>query len=84
MAALIEGDLTEDTRWGLALTEPTGNVREIVWPAGYSGRHGNPVQLIDDRGQVVASLGDHLELGGGENGQHVWIACAGTIKVKAP
>jgi hypothetical protein len=39
----------------------------IIWPYRYHiDRSSNPVQIYDDTGQVVANLGDYIEIQGGE------------------
>ena len=39
----------------------------VVWPADFTARRvpGEPVELLDGAGQVVASEGDHIFAGGG-------------------
>jgi hypothetical protein len=36
----------------------------LIWPGGYSGR-GTPPSIVDQRGQILASVGQHVTLGGG-------------------
>jgi hypothetical protein len=79
MAALIEGDLVADSRWGIALRDSTGTFREVIWPFGYTARPGDPPELLDERGQTVARVGDRVGIGGGEDASNTWIACPGEV-----
>src|SRR6266550_261025 len=36
----------------------------LIWPGGYSGR-GAPPSIVDQRGQILASVGQQVTLGGG-------------------
>lgn len=71
-AALIQGTLVRHPDWGIALEEPNGNVRQVQWPAGIQ-QDGD--SLIDGDGAVVAQVSDAVEIGGGETGDGVWLAC---------
>jgi hypothetical protein len=80
-AALIEGTLVADHATGVALDDPAGFVRPVIWPHGYSGRPGTPVAVVDASGAVVARVGDRVQIGGGEiTNDGAWMACGG-IKV---
>ena len=77
MAALLQGQLTADARWGIALRTPDGQVRQVVWPNGYSGAAANgTVILRDTEGRDVARTGDWVEVAGGELEDGAWIACS--------
>ena len=81
-AALIEGVLVADEASGVALDDPAGFVRPIIWPHGYSGRPGAPIAVVDAGGNVIARVGDHVRIGGGEiTGDGAWMACGGTTVV---
>jgi hypothetical protein len=84
MAALIEGDLVADPRWGIALRDSTGTIRKVTWPFGYSARPGDPPELLDARGQAVARVGDRVGIGGGEDAPDTWIACPGQVQRLVP
>jgi len=81
MAALLEGRLVEDERWGLALVDANGTVHKVVWPYGYSARRDVAhVALLDPTG--VAVTGQGLQIGGGEIGSDgAWLACGIGVEV---
>lgn len=83
-AALIEGILVSDERWGLAIQDPEGLTREVLWPHGYAARReASGLALIDGDGSVVAHEGDRVQIGGGETSSDgAWLGCGG-IKVVA-
>ena len=83
-AALIEGILVSDERWGLAIQDPEGLTREVLWPHGYAARReASGLALIDASGSVVAHEGDRVQIGGGETSSDgAWLGCGG-IKVVA-
>jgi len=77
MAALLEGTLVASGTSGIAVMDPSGGTHEITWPFGYSGRvDAAGLHLIDDTGSVVATVGDIVQVGGGETG-NTWLACGG-------
>ena len=77
-AALITGTLVADVRWGIALDDPAGFVREVVWPSGYAARDDGRLLLLNEAGRVVAREGDQVTIGGGEIGSDgAWLACGG-------
>jgi hypothetical protein len=74
LLALRIGTLVEDPRSGLGIKDVTGEVTPVTWPFGYSTRPDfGGLALVDERGAVVAHVGDTVELGGG--GDDFWIAC---------
>jgi hypothetical protein len=83
-AAITEGDLVAHEEWGIALNDhDTGGIRRVIWPHGFSARQdGDGLALLDASGAVVARVGDHVRIGGGESGAESWIAC-GNITVVA-
>lgn len=87
MAALLDGVLVADERWGVAVADPgTGQVRRVIWPNGFSARpDGETRVLIGASGATVGRIGDHVQIGGGETGgDGSWLACPGTIALQAP
>jgi hypothetical protein len=78
-AALVEGDLVADPRWGLVLADVDGLTRKVVWPHGFAARQdGSRLALLDAGGSVVAHEGDRIRIGGGETGDDAaWLACGG-------
>ncbi len=77
-AALIEGELVADPTTGVAIHDPAGLIRAVIWPHGYSGRPGTPIAVVDEDGNVIARVGDTVRIGGGEiTGDGAWMACGG-------
>ena len=84
MLARNGGRLVADARWGLALDDPAGFVREVIWPYGYVARQDQRLVLLNDTGQIVAGEGDEVAITGGEIGSDgPWLACGnpGSIEV---
>lgn len=80
--ALISGRLVADARTGLAISDSTGKVTPVLWPFGYSARSGlSGLELVDDRGAIVAREGDFVEMGGGLGANETWGACPGSVTV---
>jgi hypothetical protein len=76
MAALLEGRLVADARWGIAVQAPDGQVVKVMWPNGYVGRQtGGLIELLDGRGAVYARVGDQVSMGGGLGPADWWYAC---------
>ena len=99
MGALFVGTFEGDAESGCVWLLPEQQDRKsydpvrvaVVWPAGFSART-NPLRLYDAEGQLVATEGDPLRLGGGfvpatgfeglgrcQLGESVW----GPVKVSA-
>jgi len=78
-AALIEGTLVADERWGMALAGTDGLRRKVLWPHGYTARReAGGLVLYDAGGSVVAREGDVVSMAGGETGSDgPWLACGG-------
>lgn len=82
MDALIGGTLVRHAPSGLGITDADGQTTTVVWPFGYSARdEGGRIALVDERGQVVAHVGDEIQVGGGFG--DVWYAC-GPVSVVVP
>lgn len=80
--ALISGRLMTSAQSGLAVVDSTGHVTEVLWPFGYTARRSvSGVELVDEKGAVVAKEGDFVEMGGGLGANAVWGACPGSITV---
>jgi len=73
--ATIEGRLVADAVAGVALEQPNGRRRSVIWPFGYALRAGDPPALLDAEGEVVALIGDLVELTGGEDSGGAWRVC---------
>ena len=80
MAALTSGTLVRDATSGVALRDPDGSVRQVVWPYGYTARDdGGRLVVLDASGAVVAHEGDRVSIGGGEiDSRGTWLGCGGT------
>lgn len=73
--ATIEGRLIADAVAGVALEELGGRRRSVVWPSGYALRPGDPPALLNADGEVVARIGELVELAGGEDSGGAWRVC---------
>jgi hypothetical protein len=84
MAALLDGVLIADPRWGVAVQVASGGpIHKVIWPNGFTARtEGGRLALLDRDGHVVAHTGDRVQVSGGEGGaDDAWFACDGTIVV---
>jgi hypothetical protein len=53
-----QGEVIESSTVGTAVREPTGQVRDLQWPTGYTARRsGNSIEVLDAKGNVVAVTG---------------------------
>ena len=78
MDALLEGRLVNSGTSGIAVGDASGGIHEIAWPFGYSGRVDPAgLHLLDETGGVVATIGDTVQVGGGEGNGGIWFACGG-------
>lgn len=78
MQAHIDGSLsavTDGADHCLAVLRGDGHLYSVSWPAGFSARFADPAQLLGPDGEVVATEGDHLDLGGGYGGERL-VTCA--------
>lgn len=72
----VEGSLVADARWGLALSDATGRITEIIWPSGFAGGPSiGGSLLLGSGGQVVGRTGDTLKIGGELRADGAWLAC---------
>jgi len=66
MDALITGELVA-TNGCLRVKDKYGNNVLLIWPVGFSPHtEQGIIQVLDSTGQAVASVGDWVEIGGGE------------------
>lgn len=66
MDALLVGELIL-VDGCLRLNDSDGNSFLLIWPRGFSMRkEKNIIQVVDNTGQLVAQVGDNLEISGGE------------------
>ena len=75
MTALIEGVLVREEGSGIGIVASDGTRYQVVWPAGFVGVTGDPAFVINDTGQRIAKVGDHVALGGGEIAPATWQTC---------
>jgi len=63
-SALLAGRLSGDRAGALACFWIADHPDlPIIWPTGYSAQD-NPLRVVDDRGRMVAAVGDAIRLGG--------------------
>jgi len=66
MDSLLEGRLELDDNGCLRVNDNFSNYL-IIWPYGFSLRtEGEEIQIIDEKGQIFARVGDVIKIGGGE------------------
>jgi len=57
----------------------------LIWPSDYGYRESRgTVEVLDERGQVVARVGDHIEVGGGETKSLAHAAAEGVVRKVCP
>lgn len=82
-AALLEGTLARGPD-GTAVVSWEFGEHAVQWPDGFVVEHEPELRLLDDRGELVASEGDPIHVGGGFTpGDEVFIAC-GYVSSEAP
>ena len=77
LTALGSGILALNPRTGLGFVDESGRVlTDVVWPDGYSARYkdGQAI-LLNDSGDLVATVGDEMSLGGGYGDDNVFHVC---------
>jgi hypothetical protein len=68
---------------GLGVIDFRGNVRDVVWPNGYSARRtADGAVLLGREGEVIAHEGYHLDFDAIDNGGPLW-PC-GDVQVETP
>jgi len=85
MAALSEGLLVRNDQSGVALRDPKGLMRQVIWPDNYSTVNDNGwLIVLDAAGNTVAHEGDRVSIGSGEiDAKGTWLGCGG-ITTLAP
>jgi hypothetical protein len=73
--ALLEGEMLADEASGFIVRHAEGFITPVTWPPGYTVRDGERRELLDPAGSVAARQGDHVALGGGEDGTGVFVVC---------
>lgn len=83
--ALASGTLTNNRPDGLALRVADGSIERVLWPFGYSSRgFVGSMELVGPTGAAIAREGDSVQMGGGVNGDGIFVVCAGTVAKVAP
>ena len=63
---LLPGTLVMDKDGYLRVNVDKDTQALVIWPYGYSLKvEGKEIQIINDKGQIVAKVGDTVKLGGG-------------------
>lgn len=76
MEALVEGKLVL-INGCLRINDTYGNSYLLIWRPGFSTHMDQGiVQIIDSMGEVVASVGDFVAIGGGENPTPTYLGLA--------
>jgi hypothetical protein len=77
-----EGVLVEHPDWGLTVQDDAGGVVPVLWPYGSAMRlDGSRIALVGPSGDVIAHVGDRLQMVGGYTGRGEWLPCPGKIAV---
>jgi hypothetical protein len=77
-ASSIEGELVTDPVDGVAIVEPSGHRRSVIWSSSWSGRRsGAEVEIINSRGKVEFRTGSYVHIAGARDpNSDGWMACA--------
>ncbi len=75
-AALLSGRLAPDPGGGALVISPEIGAQPVQWPEGYMVIEDPVLSLLDPDGNLVASEGDTIYVGGGFTiGDELFIAC---------
>lgn len=76
MDALMTGVLAADAEAGLVVHAPDGTSVVVVWPNGWAAVDQDGMRvLLNDRGDPIARVGDHVQIGGGQGNDGRWYTC---------
>jgi hypothetical protein len=76
MMALMQGVLVREERSGIGIVSDGDGTRyQVIWPSGYVAVDGSPPFVLNDTGQRIAKVGDHVALAGGEVAPATWLTC---------
>lgn len=82
--AVIKGELVLSNGC-LRVNDVNGNSFLLIWRPGFSTRMDQEVvQVIDSTGQVAASVGDFVEVGGGGDTNPTWYGLAEPLPDNCP
>jgi len=73
----IEGELVADPVAGVAIIEPSGRRRPVIWSRAWTGRQsGSEVEVLNSRGKVEYRTGSYVHLSGAPDpDSDGWLAC---------
>ena len=84
LEALLTGELIL-TNGCLRVNDTDGKSILLIWHPGFSTRtHQGIVQVVDSTGQVVASVGDFVAVGGGFDSNPTWYGLAEPLPEECP
>jgi hypothetical protein len=75
----IEGELVTDPVDGVAIIEPGGHRRSVIWSRTWSGRQsGSEVEVLNSQGKVAYRTGSYVHLSGADDPDNSdgWLACS--------
>jgi hypothetical protein len=76
MDALLAGQLVADEDAGVTIQAADGTTIVVVWPHGWAAvDQGNTRIVVNDQGDPVAHVGDHVAIGGGLGAGDRWYTC---------
>jgi hypothetical protein len=76
MDALLTGQLVANDDAGVAIRAADGTTIVVVWPHGWAAvDQDNTRVVVNDRGDPVAQVGDHVAIGGGLGAGDRWYTC---------
>lgn len=77
-ASSIEGELVTDPVDGVAIVEPSGHRRSVIWSSSWTGRQsGLEVEVVNSRGGVEFRTGSYVHIAGARDpNSDGWLACA--------
>ncbi len=82
MDALLTGVLAADDEAGVVVEATDGTTILVVWPHGWAAVDQDGMRiLLNDRGDPVAQVGDHVEIGGGQGGDGRYYTCGEVTRV---
>jgi hypothetical protein len=76
MDALLTGQLVADEDAGIVLQPTDGPPVLVIWPHGWAAVDQDGMRiLLNDHGDPIARVGDHVSIGGGQGGDGRWHTC---------
>jgi hypothetical protein len=76
MDALLTGQIVVNEDAGIAVQAADGSSIVVVWPHGWAAVDQDGMRiLLNDRGDPIARVGDHISVGGGQGADGRWHTC---------